>query len=274
MDAAIIYSLIFILAASRIEGTKVVVSIPEGEVDGRLSKIMEMIANLTKQERDDVQEERNHWMGLQREIEKEYKSIKVQLKELMNARAPVAKPKPAPTSEPTIASSLLPTVSPGKNGMVEIVITGGTPGASSEFDAEHFKAENAFKPDPHTHYQYSWTSTYRDFPAYIWYDFKRQLRPKKVSYLPRRSDVQNANAVRVKRFQFVGTNDRVCSKNSNWKVLCEGKSAPYKSLNDERGCIVPSNQSVQSFSCLGLKIIEGINNMEVSLMGIRIWLYQ
>jgi len=111
MDAAIIYSLIFILAASRIEGTKVVVSIPEGEVDARLSKIMETIANATKQER-------NHWLGLKREMEKESKSIKsieAQLKELINAGDPVAEPKPAPTSEPTIASSSLPTILLDKN---------------------------------------------------------------------------------------------------------------------------------------------------------------
>jgi len=80
----------------------------------------------------------------------------------------------------------------------------------------------------------------------------------------------------VKRFQFVGTDDPSCSKNSKWKVLCGGESAPYKSLDDERGCTVPAKQNMGVFHCLGLKSLvrSDAGGGEVSLRGIRIWIYQ
>jgi len=160
--------------------------------------------------------------------------------------------------------------------MVETVFVGGTPDASSFLPG--FPAEMAFKPYPghHKYHQYSWTSKFNEPPAYIWYDFKRQLRPAKISYLPRKSDVSNANAVRVKRFQFVGTNDPDCSKNSNWRVFCGGESALYESIDDERGCTIPVKQNMGTFHCLGLRSLvkPDTPSGEVSLRGIRIWIYQ
>ena len=159
--------------------------------------------------------------------------------------------------------------------MVETVFVGGAPGASSEWSLGHSKAD-AFKPNPGS---LGWTSgsfiTDKP-PVYIWYDFKRQLRPAKISYLPRKSNVDNANAVRVKQFQFVGTDDPGCSKNSDWKVLCRGESTPYKSLDDERGCTVPVEQNMGAFHCLGLRslVMSDGGDGEVSLRGIRIWMYQ
>ena len=165
--------------------------------------------------------------------------------------------------------------------MVEKIFVGGTPGASSEWSGcgGCSPAANAFEQNPQKGYG-GWTSdsitNSGSPPEYVWYDFKRQLRPAKISYLPRKSSVGNASFVRVKRFQFVGTNDPFCSKNSDWKVLCEGESAPYKSLDDERGCTVPAEQYMGTFHCLGLKSLVKADTStgEVSLRGIRIWTYQ
>jgi len=158
-------------------------------------------------------------------------------------------------------------------GMVETVFVGGTPGASSIYHSE-YGPEKAFGPNPNpSEKYYSWTSKSSDIPAYVWYDFKRQLRPAKISFLPRQYSVANANRNSLKRFQFIGTDDSVCSKNSNWKVLCGGVSGPYQSLDDERGCTIPGTQSMQSFHCLGLRVLERENNY-VALTGIRMWIYQ
>ena len=88
--------------------------------------------------------------------------------------------------------------------------------------------------------------------------------------------MRDANVVRVKRFQFVGTDDPSCSKSSNWKVLCGGESAPYNSNEDERGCTVPAKQNMGVFHCLGLRssVKSDVSNGSVSLRGIRIWIYQ
>ena len=162
--------------------------------------------------------------------------------------------------------------------MVETVFVGGDPGASSEYSSKYPKAD-AFKQNrvgPH----WGWVSKSDEKdkpPVYIWYDFKRQLRPAKISYLPRSHiSVVIANRVRVKGFQFVGTDDPSCSKNSNWKVLCGGESAPYKSIDDERGCTVPVKQNMGVFHCLGLRSLVKSDGLEgaVSLRGIRIWIYQ
>jgi len=163
--------------------------------------------------------------------------------------------------------------------MTETVFVGGTPGASSEWSSSSsYPKADAFKLNP-AGGGGGWTSenpkTVHEPPAYIWYNFKRQLRPAKISYLPRKGSVVSANVVRVKRFQFVGTDDSICSKNSDWKVLCEGESASYESINDERGCTVPVKQNMGAFHCLGLRsLVASDSHGEVSLRGIRIWIYQ
>jgi len=165
----------------------------------------------------------------------------------------------------------------GTLSMVETVFVGGAPGASSEW-SESFPKADAFKQNPESSGG-GWMSENdkKDKPpVYIWYDFKRQLRPAKISYLPRNKNVASANVHRVKQFQFVGTDDPGCSKNSNWKVLCGGESAPYRSLDDERGCTVPVKQNMGAFHCLGLRSLVSADwkNDGVSLRGIRIWMYQ
>jgi len=172
-------------------------------------------------------------------------------------------------------------------GMVETVFVGGTPGASSEWMEgfnDDYAADLAFKMNPGK--GGGWRSGFdEDPPYYIWYDFKRPLRPAKISYLPYKpngnGNLMNANAARVYSFSFIGTDDPVCAKNSNWTDLCLGESSNYHSLYDEFGCTVGSGapwiRSVATklkkgkFHCLGLKSLEPKTNAYVSLRGIRIW---
>jgi hypothetical protein len=145
---------------------------------------------------------------------------------------------------------------------------GGTAGSSGDWKG--WPARNAFTQNAR-----GWTSGRNQAPpSYIWYKFPGPLLPAKISFLPRKTSVQNANIVRVKRFQFIGTNDPSCSKNSNWKVLCEGENPPYQSINDERGCTIKNK--VQKFRCLGLRSLVRSDSSsgpgEVSLRRIRIWL--
>jgi len=83
----------------------------------------------------------------------------------------------------------------GTLGMEETVFVGGDPGASSEWSSICPKAD-AFKLVPAEKCG-GWKSEFdKDDkpPVYIWYDFKRQLRPAKISYLPQKYSVDNANA--------------------------------------------------------------------------------
>ena len=159
--------------------------------------------------------------------------------------------------------------------MVETVFVGGTPGASSEWNGSSPTKDLAFKIYPGK--AGGWHSA--DYiPHYIWYDFKRPLRPAKISYLPYKPEgygppLGMANALRIKNFQFIGTDDPVCEYNSNWTVLCEGDSRRYTSVYDENGCTVATTTSYRGkFHCLGLRSLKrSAYNREVGLRGIRIW---
>ena len=163
--------------------------------------------------------------------------------------------------------------------MEETVFVGGTPGASSEWNGSSPTKDLAFKIYPGK--AGGWNSA--DYiPHYIWYDFKRPLRPAKISYLPYKPEgygppLGMANALRIKNFQFIGTDDPVCAYNSNWTVLCEGESSIFyyqRQRSDERGCTVATKSYKGKFHCLGLRFLvpknEKANNF-VSLRAIRIW---
>jgi len=154
--------------------------------------------------------------------------------------------------------------------MVETVFVGGTPGASSELSPTNAK-HKAFKKNA------NWESARNDPPYYIWYDFERPLRPAKISYLPHGPYGNNQwTNYGLQPFQFIGTDDPVCAKNSNWTVLCEGESSGsyhdlYLRRSDERGCTVATKSK---FHCLGLKFMVPKNETRpnfVALTGIRIW---
>ena len=117
-------------------------------------------------------------------------------------------------------------------------------------------------------------------PQFIWYDFRvRRFSPARISFHPRR-DRPNPKAQSLKeqtptKFQFIGSNDAVCDRNSAWTVLCEDLSGePVASRNENRECRVDGQQP--EFRCLGLKILAvhrlyvGSGNFS-TLSGIRIW---
>jgi len=164
--------------------------------------------------------------------------------------------------------------------MVETVFVGGTPGASSEMSNDYAK-DLAFKKNPGK--DGKWQSAENDPPYYIWYDFKRLLRPAKISYLPYKPYGTNQwTNYGLMPFQFIGTDDPVCAKNSNWTVLCEGESSIFyyqRQRSDERGCTVATKSYRGNFHCLGLRfLVPKIVNANfygqenyVALRGIRIW---
>ena len=82
------------------------------------------------------------------------------------------------------------------------------------------------------------------------------------------------------KFEFVGTNDSNCGKNSNWVTLCRRRvdfEESTKNRELSRGCLVnpKSIQGKSKFRRLGLKILEIENsimaNKHSCLSGIRIW---
>ena len=88
--------------------------------------------------------------------------------------------------------------------------------------------DNSGKPDPHPHL--------------IWYDFvSSSVFPLKISFLPRRDGNEEKMDRTPTAFQLIASNDKVCSGDSSWNVLCEDQHAPainkdhLATIDDERG---------------------------------------
>ena len=78
------------------------------------------------------------------------------------------------------------------------------------------------------------------------------------------------------KFQFVGSNDEICTHHSNWSVICEDLSGVrVASIHDTKGCRVEMPPPLQTFRCLGLKALAVGDNMAESgataLRDITIW---
>ena len=155
----------------------------------------------------------------------------------------------------------------------EVSFTDGVAHSTSINSKIEFHPKEAFKSNS------TWRSIYKPpqlFPAYIWYDFRsRRIRPTLITFLPRQ-DRQNSRAQLKKtpsKFRFVGTNDAICNEDSDWSILCEGRSndrPTIESLTIERGCHV-SNPDLSAFRCLGLKIDSSFSAVQAVLSLIRIW---
>ena len=126
---------------------------------------------------------------------------------------------------------------------------------------------------------------YERLPVYIWYDFQRhQVAPTRISFHPRRADTNaadrrcNLERKTPTQFQFVGSNDAVCHRNSTWTILCEDRSGkPFASQDETRQCSVDDAAPLPlrpKFRCLGLKILavnSGNDRFGACLSGIRMW---
>ncbi len=127
----------------------------------------------------------------------------------------------------------------------EVRFTNGTAGASSH-NHDGVRTENGFVIKDRNKL---WASGPQErLPVFIWYDFKnRQIIPTRISFHPRRdttvsqtwNSMDFAKRLTPTKFQFVGSNDAVCNRNSTWTILCKDLSGnQIASQNETRQCRV------------------------------------
>merc|ERR1719334_1050355 len=95
-------------------------------------------------------------------------------------------------------------------------------------------------------------------PVMIWYDLKsKTIRPAEVSFQPGKpNNIQRGPTV----YEFVGSNDPVCSVSGSWVVLCKDYSnVPWKSAFDTKYCYVEPEMKAK-FRCIGLRVLGNLSN--------------
>ena len=161
----------------------------------------------------------------------------------------------------------------------EVDFVGGSAGASSRYYSSSHGPELAFQQDA-TNDRILWESG-RDelgngyfvrFPHLLWYRFKTPIVPGRVSFGPA-PDAKYAHEgyFGATKWQFIGTNDKICDRRSAWTILCEDLSGKYfETMMQNKYCIADTDTK---YKCLGISVLESSfgYSPEVVISGIRMW---
>jgi len=259
MDSAFC-TLMIVLIAAGVNGIKVLVSIPEGE-------LTEAIKNATKQETKTLKRElksmKNHESESIAKLERELKSIKALLKQINGSASktepkpklnPTSEPTPEPTSEPTPEPTPEPdrTTEPEPKQVQTIIPIGdGKKRWDSDFNS-HYTVDDAFSDNVKVYgcagYSASANGWTQPFPIMIWVEFPTTHVPSK--FLFRRIDTSKT----PKMWRFVGSNEEGCTHDSTWKSLCGDMFGDtFAIAGDIIGCEVKKNAR-EPFKCLGIRV--------------------
>jgi len=235
MDSAI-FTLMMVLTSAGVDGTKVVVSLPDGEPLEAMANAIETIANTTKR------------------LEREMKSIEVMLSKLMKGSSQTeSKPNLYPTLETTTEPE---STMPASTELVKIPYY-GVAGASSVWDND-YRAEYAFAnlrdggdcwiaaPSP-------------SLPQLLWFHFSAPHRLEKIGFGGR----YNKNG--PKSFDVVGSND--CA---SWTKMLSVKNSGFDVDFEYKSWIIPKKNR-RSFACIGLKIFSAISSSHLVVNNINMW---
>jgi len=161
----------------------------------------------------------------------------------------------------------------------EVEITGGSADATS-FYAENYKPKNAFIRDGSSRSPWDSGNDPKNkgvFPQMVWYDFGygNAFVPARVSFRGR-TDAENYQKQTPSVWEFVGSNDDVCTGSGNWTVLCQDLSdvVPQKQVETKFCDVNNSNPSVKQreYRCLGINVIRIHSEYGfTSLSNVRMW---
>ena len=111
------------------------------------------------------------------------------------------------------------------------------------------------------------------FPHLWWYEFPTAFVPGRISFRPfpiSDSDANKYSYYGATEWQFIATNDPVCSENSAWTVLCEdlsGKS--FLTITQSKYCV--ANPSLnKKYRCVGISVLNALWP-RVAVSGLRMW---
>ena len=94
----------------------------------------------------------------------------------------------------------------------------------------------------------------------------------KISFQPRQGLIEWAVKQTPTHFQFIGSNDEICTKDSDWSVLGEATAPQIKSFGERRQCYVGDGSApCCKFRCLGIKVLAVLQGSEASIDNIQIW---
>jgi len=242
MRNIVILTLIVAQIATRIHGVEVLVKIPEDQADAQMSKIIEAIANVTRQENEKTREqEKRHWMELERKIDE------LESKALINASMP------KPTTHRGLA----------------LIAYEGTPGAST-YLSEH-PPKYAFQNGT-TYFMANGAP-----PYWVWFRFSKPHRLAAISILT----AKGVNVVYAPQgFQVVGSSN--CTNwqtmltvedagfpyydGQDYGKLYKGKPGITKYFN------IPKENRLM-FPCIGIKVtrVEYLYSRACLLKNIKMW---
>jgi len=268
-------TLMVVLTATRIDGTKVVVSLPDSVPLAAMANAIETIANATKldtnhwktlkKELDSIKEEERELTKTSKNLGKKLKSIEILLNKMMIGSASETESRStAPEPEPTLPPSteeqeqtLLKTV----NGEAKSDQTYPGTNSADENDAFRINGRNVFCTG------YDGSDWYRPFPHLVWYKFPTNHIPSKFSF-KRDSDKRHS----PKTWKFVGSGDEGCDRNSKWVDLCGDLSGQNIVENEVVGCNV-TIYARKPYRCLGIRIYSTPSDKyhDVCFQGIQFW---
>ena len=105
----------------------------------------------------------------------------------------------------------------------------------------------------------------------VWYDFpaSRAFIPGRISFRGRQGCCTDEAPT---MWQFVGSNDEICSKSGHWTVLCEDKSNNgYQHEAFTKYCDV-DDKILTEFRCLGVSVLNTNQKKSIaSLKDVRMW---
>ena len=137
-----------------------------------------------------------------------------------------------------------------------LVPRGGVAGAfafAQPRNSDHLWSPETIFDDKKTQ---GWYSGLTMFPIYLWYDFRGEVSPAKITCFPRR-DVKYEDQMPT-RMEFIASNEEVCKQSSRWVVLCTMICTDHETcVNDGISCNVSSEKLGRlSYRCLGVRILE------------------
>lgn len=251
MDSAIFtLMIVIVLAAAGVDGTKIVVSLPDGEPLA-MANAIGAIANATKKET--------------KILEMKLDSIEILLKKMMSGSLKTElKPNLNPMPEPSMPAS-------AELGTLVEISYNGTAGASSVFNSEMgkyggFLPKNAFTDSPAGtgHIPRGWSPPFEsEFPHFVWFHFRATHRLAEIGFKT------YSNRQAPKSFDVVGSDD--CA---NWTKLLAVANSGFPNNRKEpqhtRHWNIPKKNRIP-FECIGLKIYSVIGFDIPEVKSIIMW---
>jgi len=248
------------------------------ENDQIRKRVEELQEQIVKMRDEKLQEENNM---LKKEIEKlrhadrrarnqiDKLALEKKMKKLIRQEDVALKAK---TRQSKINSSLKK-----KETISEVEITGGSASATSIYDNYRKPEKALIRGDPKSWGWISGTDPKNNgvYPQMIWYDFGHgnAFVPARVTF----RGLVNCGGCQVYTpsvWEFVGSNDDVCSQSGNWTILCQDYSDVKQHKDFEtKICDVHdhNNQNTEQgeYRCLGINVIRA--DAYTGLSNLRMW---